>query len=111
MDQRGESGSREDPLAFLAGGGEMGERTRAFDWSRSPVGSVEAWPQGLRTAVNICLNSRFPMVISWGQPAYTMFYNDAFIQQLSQKRDRSVHVLLLATETQSGQGRYRSPVT
>ena len=27
-----------DPLGFLAGGGEMGERTRAFDWSQTPVG-------------------------------------------------------------------------
>src|SRR5436853_274056 len=29
------------PLAFLAGGGEMGERTRAFDWSRTPLGPIE----------------------------------------------------------------------
>jgi hypothetical protein len=27
-----------DLLAFLAGGGEMGERIRAFDWSKTPLG-------------------------------------------------------------------------
>ena len=29
---------------FLAGGGEMGERTRAFDWSGTCLGAVEGWP-------------------------------------------------------------------
>lgn len=29
------------PLAFLAGGGEMGEHTRAFDWSRTPLGPID----------------------------------------------------------------------
>jgi GAF domain-containing protein len=57
----------------------MGERTRAFDWSKSPVGPVETWPQSLKTAVSVCLGSRFPIVIWWGKPAYTMFYNDAYI--------------------------------
>lgn len=32
-------------LNFLAGGGEMGERTRAFEWSKTPVGPVAAWPR------------------------------------------------------------------
>src|SRR5512132_1525265 len=48
--------------SFLAGGGEMGERTRAMDWSSSPVGPVAGWPQSLKTAVSICLGSRHPMV-------------------------------------------------
>jgi hypothetical protein len=69
----------QDRLAFLAGGGEMGERTRAFDWSKSPLGPVETWPQSLKAAVSVCLGSRFPIVIWWGNPAFTMFYNDAYI--------------------------------
>jgi hypothetical protein len=32
MDQSGKRASKQDPLAFLAGGGQMGERGRAFDW-------------------------------------------------------------------------------
>ena len=38
---------------WLSGGGEMGERIRAFDWARSPLGPVETWPQSLKTAVRI----------------------------------------------------------
>jgi PAS domain S-box-containing protein len=68
-----------DSLAFLAGGGEMGERTRAFDWSKTPLGPSADWPQSLKTAVSICIGSRSPMFIWWGNPAYTMFYNDAYI--------------------------------
>ena len=41
----------------LAGGGEMGALTRAFDWSSTPLGPVSEWPQSLRTAVGIVRNS------------------------------------------------------
>jgi signal transduction histidine kinase len=66
-------------LSFLSGGGEMGERMRAFDWSSSPVGPVAQWPQSLKTAVSICIGSRYPIVLWWGNPEYTMFYNDGYI--------------------------------
>jgi PAS domain S-box-containing protein len=65
-------------LSFLAGGGEMGERIRAFDWARTPVGPVERWPQSLKTAVQIMLTSRYPMFVWWGREL-TIFYNDAYI--------------------------------
>ena len=61
----------------LAGGNEMGQLMRAHDWSSSPVGPVESWPQSLRTALNILLDSRYPMYIAWG-PAFTQFYNDGY---------------------------------
>lgn len=61
----------------LMGGGEMGERMRALDWSATAVGPVESWPAPLKSAVNICLNSQFPMFIWWGAEL-TMFYNDAY---------------------------------
>jgi PAS domain S-box-containing protein len=55
----------------------MGARIRNFDWARTPLGAIEAWPQAMRTAVSICLNSRFPMVL-WLGPELTMLYNDAW---------------------------------
>ncbi|MDQ2664383.1 MAG: ATP-binding protein [Gemmatimonadota bacterium] len=61
----------------LAGGGEMGALMRALDWSSTAVGPVERWPQSLRTAVSMLLESRFPMYIAWGRD-YTQFYNDAY---------------------------------
>ena len=62
----------------------MGERMRAFDWSQTALGSAESWPQSLRTAVSICLNSRFPMILWWG-PELTVLYNDPYIPILGEK--------------------------
>ncbi|HEU4767695.1 MAG TPA: GAF domain-containing sensor histidine kinase, partial [Pyrinomonadaceae bacterium] len=69
-------------LSFLSGGGEMGARMREFDWNTSPVGPAPDWPQSLKTAVSICVGSRYPIVIWWGRPEYTMFYNDGYIPVL-----------------------------
>ena len=60
----------------------MGARMRAFDWSSSPVGPPAQWPQSLKTAVSICIGSRYPIVLWWGHPEYTMFYNDGYIPVL-----------------------------
>lgn len=62
---------------FLLGGGEMGELIRSVKWSKTPVGPVETWPQSLRTAVSIMLNTHFPMYIAWGRE-FTQFYNDGY---------------------------------
>ncbi|WP_437936306.1 sensor histidine kinase [Sorangium sp. So ce341] len=62
---------------FLAGDGEMAQLMRDLDWSRTPVGPVDRWPQSLRTAVSLCLASRHPIEIWWG-PEYARFYNDAY---------------------------------
>src|SRR5687768_16714122 len=69
---------------FLTGGGEMGERLRAVDWSSHPLGPPERWPQCLRTAVGICLNSRFPMFVWWGPELFNI-YNDAYAPILGQR--------------------------
>src|SRR5215831_9257921 len=68
----------------LQGGGEMGAYMRAFDWSTSPIGPVENWPQSLRTSVSICLNSRFAILIWWG-PELVMLYNDAYREIIGSK--------------------------
>ncbi|MFG2055897.1 SpoIIE family protein phosphatase [Micromonospora sp. NPDC048930] len=61
----------------LATGGEMGVAITAHDWSATPLGPIGCWPQGLRTAVVICLHSRFPILLLWGDEL-VMLYNDAF---------------------------------
>jgi PAS domain S-box-containing protein len=70
---------------FLAGGGEMGALTRAHDWSATPLGRPESWPQSLRTAVRILLNTNHPMFIWWG-PELIQFYNDAYRQTMGPER-------------------------
>ncbi len=47
------------------------------DWSRSPLGDASAWPQSLRTAVDIVLHSPMPMLLLWG-PQLTQIYNNGF---------------------------------
>jgi hypothetical protein len=70
-------------IGFISGGGEMGELTRAKDWSQTPVGPPETWPQSLRTTLSIILNSKFPMFLWWG-PELICFYNDAYRPSLGQ---------------------------
>ncbi|WP_432671738.1 PAS domain S-box protein [Flavobacterium sp. SM2513] len=62
---------------FLQGGGEMGTLIRAKDWSATPLGSPENWPQSLRTMVSVMLNNPFGMYIAWGKE-YTQIYNDGY---------------------------------
>ena len=60
------------PIVF----GEMARLIESFDWSRSPLGPSAQWPQSLKTALNICLRSRFQLAIFWG-PKLVFLYNDA----------------------------------
>jgi len=62
---------------FVAGGGDMGERIRAFDWSATPLGPLTGWPQGLKTAMRIMLTSRQPIWIGWGKELLYL-YNDPY---------------------------------
>ncbi len=54
----------------------MGARIQAYDWSVSPLGPIETWPQDLRTVLRIMLRSKFPTYVVWG-PELITFYNDA----------------------------------
>ncbi len=65
------------PQGWLVGGGEMGELIRSMDWANTPLGPIESWPHGLRTTVNLCLASNFPINIVWG-PGHVQIYNDGY---------------------------------
>jgi PAS domain S-box-containing protein len=73
---------------FLQGGGEMGARMRAHDWAATPLGSPETWPQPLKTAIRLLLNTGHPMYIWWG-PTLLCFYNDAYRQSIGAERHPS----------------------
>ena len=62
----------------------MGERIRAFDWSKTPLGPIAQWPQSLKTSVRIVLASRYPMFIWWGG-GLTTLYNDAYAPMLGKR--------------------------
>ena len=58
---------------------------RAHDWANSSLGSPDTWPQALRTAVRILLNTGHPMYIFWGKDGACL-YNDAYRQSIGPER-------------------------
>ncbi|WP_158623258.1 ATP-binding protein [Corallococcus sp. CA053C] len=49
----------------------------SLDWSHSPLGPIESWPQSLRTTVSLCLASNFPINIIWGD-GHNQIYNAGY---------------------------------
>ncbi|WP_210526664.1 PAS domain-containing hybrid sensor histidine kinase/response regulator [Rubellimicrobium arenae] len=62
---------------WLAASGETGRLIAGRDWSATPLGTIDTWPQSLRTALGIVLRSPVPIVMLWG-PDGIMLYNDAY---------------------------------
>jgi PAS domain S-box-containing protein len=73
----------------LAGGGEMGRLMRAYDWSTTPLGPVDRWPQSLKVALRILLGSRYPMFVWWGRQMI-MFHNDAYVPILGKRHPEAL---------------------
>jgi hypothetical protein len=63
--------------SFLHGNSEMANLIRSHDWSNTPLGPIDTWPQSLRTTVSLCLASNFPIDIIWGSE-HTQIYNDGY---------------------------------
>jgi len=74
---------------WIVAGGEMGQLIRSMDWSRTPLGARESWPQSLRTTINICLASDLPICIIWG-PGLVQIYNDGYRVICGDKHPRSM---------------------
>ncbi len=64
-------------LPFPADSSKCADLIVRKDWSATPLGPIERWPQCLTSALSIILCSRVPMVILWGA-AGVMLYNDAY---------------------------------
>ena len=89
-------GNRRQELASLAAeepapteetfrGGALGRLVTEFDWTKTPLGSIQQWPQSLKTVVRAMLASRFAMWMSWG-PELTFLYNDAYAKMTLGKK-------------------------
>ena len=74
-----------EELAFLAGGGHMGELIRTFSWELTPLGKPSAWPTSLRVMVRMLLTTRHPAFIFWGAE-HTCLYNDAYSASLGPEK-------------------------
>ncbi|MDN5797163.1 MAG: response regulator [Intrasporangium sp.] len=66
-------------------GGELGRQVLDHDWSTSPLGPWQTWPESLRTSVGICLTSGFPMLVLWG-PELVVVHNDAYVPILGPRQ-------------------------
>ena len=86
-----EGGPLGDPPTSLHNGvvppghGEMLDLFRRTDWSQTPLGPVDTWPAILRNLVDVCLASRFPMLVCWG-PDLDMLYNDGYRTLLGESK-------------------------
>src|SRR5580704_12260823 len=70
---------------WVRGGGALGQLVREFDWTKTPLGAIEQWPQSLKTVVRTLLTSRFAMWMSWG-PELTFLYNDDYARMTLGKK-------------------------
>lgn len=61
-------------MRFLTGSA-MGAQIQAHDWSGSPLGPIETWPEVLRVTLGNMLHSAFATYLAWG-PNLITFYND-----------------------------------
>ncbi|WP_037281358.1 PAS domain-containing protein [Rubellimicrobium mesophilum] len=68
--------------------GEMADLIRAHDWSATPLGPIEGWPQPLKTMVGTILSVPQAMWVGWG-PEFIQIYNDSYRQLLDAERHRS----------------------
>jgi PAS domain S-box-containing protein len=66
---------------FLAGGGEATRMICARDWTRHPLGPPEQWPEALRVALSLVLNSPESMILAWGKELH-FFFNEAYFPLL-----------------------------
>ena len=69
--------SGEDWLAVVCAGTEMGVLVQAFDWASTTLGPPGSWSIALRTAIGVCLTSRFPMLVVGGSELVKI-YNDGY---------------------------------
>ncbi len=62
---------------FLIGTGELGRLVASADWSATPLGPIDAWPQSLRLATAMILRSPLAMVLLWGEDGI-LIYNEGY---------------------------------
>jgi signal transduction histidine kinase/DNA-binding response OmpR family regulator len=79
----------ESNLELFDGPGAMRSLCRGTDWAATPLGPVQSWPPVLRSTVQLCLDSGFPILLNWG-PELVALYNDAFAPLIGGKHPEAV---------------------
>ncbi|RYY85827.1 MAG: hybrid sensor histidine kinase/response regulator, partial [Comamonadaceae bacterium] len=66
---------------FLDGGGLARDLVLGRDWTGHPLGPPDGWPEGLKVALSLVVNSPESMILCWG-PDLHFFFNDTYIPLL-----------------------------
>lgn len=61
----------------------------SIDWDATPLGAPSAWPQSLRTAVDMMMASGHAMCLAWG-PQRTFLYNQAYAPILGPRHPQAL---------------------
>ncbi|MGZ5203128.1 MAG: two-component system sensor histidine kinase/response regulator, partial [Telluria sp.] len=69
---------------LVDGDSETARIINSKNWSDTPLGAADQWPQSLRTSLSICIACRFPILVFWG-PEMVNLYNDESIPILGKK--------------------------
>jgi signal transduction histidine kinase len=77
------------PGGWPAGEGEMALLVRTHDWAKTPLGPIDAWPQSLRTIVDLMLSSEATMSLVWGGRAIQL-YNDAYARLIGPRHPNAL---------------------
>ncbi len=84
--------------SMFSGGSEMaaliqstfGEAISDGDAAQTTsLGAFSTWSAALKTAVSICLNSQFPVIVWWGED-FRLLYNDAFCPILGDRHPQAL---------------------
>ena len=62
----------------------MGTHVRDTDFTGSPLGPASTWPQSLRSALSLMLNTKGIAALYWG-PDLLLLYNDAYGTALGER--------------------------
>jgi PAS domain S-box-containing protein len=62
----------------------VGQHVRATDWAATPLGDYGTWPQSLRSALSLVLNTKGVAALYWGEQQW-LLYNDAYADALGDR--------------------------
>src|ERR1700733_1178144 len=54
-----------NPEGLIRSEGRMAELIRTHNWSSTPLGSIEGWPEALLLSANLMLSCAFPSLVFW----------------------------------------------
>lgn len=77
------------PGAWPSGTGEVARRIRTMAWGKTSLGPCAAWPQSLKTALDLMLPAQVEMALFWG-PDKLAFYNDAYAPLIGDKHPQAL---------------------